>query len=105
MNQRLEKLAALCGVDRGYEDVFQKWQETPEQAIRSVLGCIGVKAASDADIDASIEEIEREQRRRVVPPVCVRRAGTLRSGVLIHLPEASLARKVVMCRSRCPRTR
>jgi hypothetical protein len=92
MNARLEKLAELCGVERGYEDVFRKWQETPEQAIRSVLACIGIKAETASDIEASIAEIERERRRRVVPPVSVRRAGTLRDGVLIHLPEGSLAR-------------
>jgi len=92
MNARLEKLAELCGVERGYDDVFQKWQETPEQAIRSVLACIGIKAETASDIEASIAQIERERRRRVVPPVSVRRAGTLRDGVLIHLPEGSLAR-------------
>jgi (1->4)-alpha-D-glucan 1-alpha-D-glucosylmutase len=91
VNERLGKLAALCGVDRGYEDVFRKWQETPEQAIRAVLGCMGVKAADDSAVDASIAELERERRRRVVPPVIVRRAATLRDGVAIQLPEASLA--------------
>jgi (1->4)-alpha-D-glucan 1-alpha-D-glucosylmutase len=92
MNERLERLAALCGVDRGYEDVFQKWQQTPEQAIRAVLACMGVKAADDGEVDASTAELERDQRRRIVPPVCVRRASTLREGVAINLPEASLAR-------------
>ena len=92
MTSRLEKLAGLCGVDRGYEDVFRKWQETPASAIVAVLAAMNIKAGSDAEIDASIAAIERENRRRVVPPVSVLRADTLRAGVPIHVPESALAR-------------
>jgi (1->4)-alpha-D-glucan 1-alpha-D-glucosylmutase len=92
MNKQLEKLAALCGVDRGYDDVFQKWQETPADAIVAVLAAMGIKAGSDGEIDASIAQLERESRRRVVAPVSVLRAATLRAGVTIHVPESSLAR-------------
>src|SRR6185503_10676299 len=92
MSPRLQRLAQLCGVDLGYEDVFRKWQETPETAIRAVLERMDVNAASDAQIETSIAAIEREERRRVVPPVWVRRAANLREGIPVHLPESSLAR-------------
>ncbi len=92
MTDRLERLAELCGVERGYEDVFHEWHETPATAIRAVLAALGVKAASDAEIEASIAEVERDARRRVVPPVTVLRAATLRGGVRIHVPEGALAR-------------
>ena len=92
VTDRLETLAALCGVERGYEDVFREWHDTSPAAIRAVLAAIGVKAGSDAEIEASIAELERDTRRRVVPPVAVLRAGTLRNGVRIHVPEGALAR-------------
>jgi (1->4)-alpha-D-glucan 1-alpha-D-glucosylmutase len=92
VSDRLQRLADLCGVERGYEDVFRKWHETPPAAMRAVLAAMGVKAGSDSEIDASIAEAERDTRRRVVPPVTVLRAGTLRNGVRIHVPEGALAR-------------
>jgi (1->4)-alpha-D-glucan 1-alpha-D-glucosylmutase len=91
---RLAKLAALYGVEPGYEDVFRKWQETSEGAIRAVLASMGVKAASDAEVEASIAAHERESRRRVVPAVWVRRAANLREGIPIHLPDDALTHTI-----------
>ena len=90
MNERLAKLAELHGVERGYEDVFHKWQETTEGAMSAVLASMGVKTGSNAQIEASIAAHERESRRRVVPHVWVRRAANLREGIPIHLPGDAL---------------
>jgi len=90
MNERLAKLAALHGVEHGYEDVFREWQQTPESAIRAVLAAMGVEAGTDAQVDASIAMHERETRRRVVPPVWVRRAANLREGIPVHLRDDAL---------------
>jgi 4-alpha-glucanotransferase len=90
MNERLARLAALHGVEHGYEDVFREWQQTPESAIRAVLAAMGVEAGTDAQVDASIAMHEREARRRVVPPVWVRRAANLREGIPVHLPQDAL---------------
>ena len=57
MSERLARLAALHGVERGYEDVFKRRQDTPDSAIRAVLAAMGVDAADDAAIDASIAEL------------------------------------------------
>ncbi len=91
MNERLAKLAQLHGVEPGYEDVFHQWQETTEGAMSAVLASMGVKTASNAEIEASIAAHERESRRRVVPYVWVRRAANLREGIPIHLPDEALA--------------
>jgi len=54
MNERLERLAALHGVEPGYHDVFGKWHATPEACHRALLEAMGVDASGD--LDAMLED-------------------------------------------------
>jgi 4-alpha-glucanotransferase len=92
MHEKLAKLASLHGVEPGYEDVFGKWQAASEEALRAVLGSMGVDASTDAAIDVAIAAADRDKHARVVAPAVVIRAAKLEAGIPIHLPERALAR-------------
>jgi (1->4)-alpha-D-glucan 1-alpha-D-glucosylmutase len=92
VNPRLERLAALHGVEPGYHDVFGQWHATTEAAHRALLEAMGVETGGD--LDAALEEEERARWAHVLPPAIVSRAAELRSGVRIQLPEASLGRSL-----------
>ncbi|HEX4780640.1 MAG TPA: 4-alpha-glucanotransferase, partial [Usitatibacter sp.] len=92
MNERLERLASLHGVEPGYHDVFGKWHATPEACHRALLEAMGVDASGD--LDATLEEEERAGWARMLPPVIVSRARQLRAGVRIQVPEPSLGRSL-----------
>ncbi|MGZ5103309.1 MAG: malto-oligosyltrehalose synthase [Usitatibacter sp.] len=92
MDARLAELATLHGIEPGYDDVFGKRREASEDAQRALLAAMGVDASSPEAIERAIAAHEKERWTRIVPPVAVLRARDLRSGLRIHLPEASLAR-------------
>jgi 4-alpha-glucanotransferase/(1->4)-alpha-D-glucan 1-alpha-D-glucosylmutase len=91
MDPSLEKLAAECGIEPGYHDVWGTWRPASEKALRAILAAMGVDAANP---EAALAERRQRSWKTVVPPVTVRRARSLGDGVRIHLPEASLARSL-----------
>lgn len=77
MNESLERLAELAGIEPRYYDYWGRRVETPDSTKRSLLAAMGYAAADDASIVATLEGLEREKRERLLPPVAVVQAGVM----------------------------
>jgi len=75
MNESLERLAALAGIVPRYHDYWGRLVETPDSTKRSLFAAMGYEVSDDASIAATLEELERERRERLLPPVVVVEAG------------------------------
>lgn len=64
-------LADMAGVGTQYWDIWGNLHIVPAAAQRSILGALGVDAADQAQIDASIERLRTAEWRRWLPPVIV----------------------------------
>ena len=77
MSESLERLAALAGIEPRYYDYWGRLVETPDATKRSLLAAMGYEATDDASIAATLEELEREKRERLLPPVAVVESGAV----------------------------
>jgi 4-alpha-glucanotransferase len=75
MNESLERLAALAGIEPRYYDYWGRLVQTPDSTKRSLLAAMGYEVADDDSIAATLHELERQQRERRLPPVAVVKAG------------------------------
>ena len=75
MNESLERLAALAGIEPHYYDYWGRLVETPDSTKRSLLAAMGYEASDDTLMPATLKELEREKRERLLPPVVVVEAG------------------------------
>src|SRR5438876_8500167 len=92
MDSRLERLAALYGIEPGYRDVWGHWRATTEETHRALLAVMGVALDDDAALDRALDEREVAPWRRAVAAVNVVRASRLDEGVRLSLTEASASR-------------
>lgn len=67
----LSCLAGVAGVGTQYWDIWGNLHTVPEAAQRSILAALGVDAANQGQIDASIEKLLMAEWRRWLPPVVV----------------------------------
>ncbi len=88
MDEHLERLAHLYGIEPGYHDIWGQWRGASEQTLRALLAALGVDAHDPEAVDAKLRAHEREAWHRVVAPVTVLRAAQLGAGVRIQLQEA-----------------
>jgi (1->4)-alpha-D-glucan 1-alpha-D-glucosylmutase len=86
MDAALEQLAARCGIEPGYHDIWGQWRHAPEETVRALLRAMGVDAS---DAGKTLHAQERAAWGRVVPPITVLGAQQLAQGVRIHLGAAS----------------
>ncbi len=77
MNEGLERLAALAGIEPRYHDYWGRLVEAPDFTKRSLLAAMGYDASDDASIAATLEGLEREKRERLLPTVAVVEAGAV----------------------------
>lgn len=73
MSSRLDELCDRYGVLPGYFDMWGKAFQTSERARRALLAAMGVPAASDDEIAASLAGFDRDHWARPLPPVMVER--------------------------------
>ncbi|MDO9597245.1 MAG: 4-alpha-glucanotransferase [Azoarcus sp.] len=76
MSSRLDELCDRYGVLPGYFDMWGNAYQTSERARRALLAAMGVPAASDDEIAASLFDFDRDHWARPLPPVMVVREGT-----------------------------
>ncbi|HEX3459212.1 MAG TPA: 4-alpha-glucanotransferase [Candidatus Baltobacteraceae bacterium] len=75
MNESLERLATLAGIEPRYYDYWGRLVETPDSTKRSLLAAMGYAASDDDAIAATLHELERERRERLLPAAAVVEAG------------------------------
>ena len=78
----LDRLCAICGIHTAYRDVWGTERGVPPETRIALLAAMGVSAASDAELERSVEQCESEEWRRPLPPAVVFRGA---SG-LLHVP-------------------
>jgi 4-alpha-glucanotransferase len=83
---RLGRLAGLYGIERGYHDIWGRRQVTSAPSQRSLLAVLGVPAANDAEVEASLALAESAAWRDLLPPVIVTRA---KPSPIVTLPEGA----------------
>ncbi len=69
--EALDRLAQLAGIEEGWWDFFGQWRPVSADTKRAFLTAMGFKVGSDADILASLEELDTRPWRRWLEPVAV----------------------------------
>ena len=92
MDERLQRLSQLYGIEPGYHDVWGNWKSPSDETLRALLRAMGVDAHDPGAVDATLERHERERWLRVLAPISVVRAKDLARGVRLQLQESSLSR-------------
>ena len=67
----LDALAAHFGIEDSYRDALKKLRKTSPETKRLLLAAMGVPANDDAEIAATLEELERTDWQRALRPVYV----------------------------------
>src|SRR6185312_2145712 len=75
MDEALNKLADLAGIEARYWDIEGRLHETSPETARRLLGALGLPAETQAEISASLAQLEEEQWRETLPPVIVATEG------------------------------
>ncbi len=69
----LARLAAACGIESGYHDIWGTWHALGEDTARRLLGAMGMVVTDDHSIETALRVLFVEQWTQRLPPVCVRR--------------------------------
>ena len=94
MDEVLRRLSELYGIQPGYHDVWGNWKTTSEETFRALLAAMGVDASTPEAAARALDDFERRQWDRVLPPITVLRARDLPRGVRIQLSDASISRSL-----------
>ncbi|MGF1640169.1 MAG: 4-alpha-glucanotransferase [Rhodospirillales bacterium] len=71
----LKRLTELAGIEPDYWDIWGNHHAVSDASKRALLGALGIAAADDAAVRASIGILEEDPWRRPLPPVVVVREG------------------------------
>ncbi len=71
MNERLERLARLNGIELAYRDIWGKEHAASTGTLVSLLRAMGIDATDDARLDTAIAAVDEQRWNRVLPPVLV----------------------------------
>ncbi|MBP2300498.1 4-alpha-glucanotransferase [Azospirillum picis] len=71
----LDRLADLLGLEPVYHDIWGNRRETSAATKRALVAAMGLNAATDADVAASLAAVERRGWSRPLPPVLVAGEG------------------------------
>ncbi|HVZ28302.1 MAG TPA: hypothetical protein VG798_06560, partial [Rhizomicrobium sp.] len=82
MDDNLNRLADLVGIEARYWDIEGGLHETKPDTARALLGALGFPADSDAAISESLARLETDAWRETLPPVIIAREGQDISGPL-----------------------
>jgi (1->4)-alpha-D-glucan 1-alpha-D-glucosylmutase len=98
MSTRLEQLAALHGIGLEYYDIWGHLHRASAATLVALLRAMGVDAATDGAVEASIAAFETARWRTVLAPAVVVHADERAHRIRLHLPDrldgASLAWRV-----------
>ena len=84
----LEHVAALCGVEPQYEDVFGVRHVVDDAVLRALVEGFGFSASTRDDLIHTLEELAARAFRHVVEPVQVVPVGTAPIAVMLAYPES-----------------
>ncbi|WP_448382458.1 4-alpha-glucanotransferase [Desulfosoma sp.] len=84
----LEHVAALCGVEPQYEDVFGERHEVDDAVLKALLESLGFSAATRDDLVQTLQTLQARAFRQVVEPVQVVPVGTAPIAVVLSFPES-----------------
>lgn len=87
-SERLRQLAEAHGVTTRHWDFHGNPASPSRQTLVAVLAALGVAAATDEEIEASLREAETAPWRQVLPATVVARAGA-QTPVVVHLPDGA----------------
>lgn len=71
----LDRLAAAYGIEPSYTDIWQRQHVISPETKRALLGAMGVGADSDAEIKASLVDVDDKVAAKALPDVLVEREG------------------------------
>ena len=98
--QRLQWLAAAHGVDVGFDDIWGGRHEVSDTGLRALLGDLGVRADSDADVERGLAMTHRRYWQRLAEPVVALGAPAAALEVLVRLarhgPDERIAWQLTM---------
>lgn len=87
MSGRLEHLAALHGIGLEYHDIWGHLHRASAATLVALLRAMGVDAATDAAVEASIAAFEAARWGAILAPAIVVRADEREHRVRLHLPD------------------
>lgn len=82
---RLDRLGRLYGIERSYHDIWRQRHVVSAASQCALLGAMGIPAGDDAEVAASLAQVERTTWRELLPSVIVSRGG--RPSAILTLPE------------------
>ncbi|BAI73574.1 4-alpha-glucanotransferase (plasmid) [Azospirillum sp. B510] len=71
----LDRLADLLGLEPHYHDIWGNRRETSSATKRALIAAMGLPAATDEEVAASLRAVERRSWTRPLPPVLVSGEG------------------------------
>ncbi|MBI2241032.1 MAG: 4-alpha-glucanotransferase [Magnetospirillum gryphiswaldense] len=71
----LDQLARLAGIEDGWWDFYGQWRVVPESTKRAFLSAMGFAIGTDAELAASLDELDRRPWSRWLGPVAVAQQG------------------------------
>lgn len=84
--EALDRLARLAGIEDGWWDFYGEWRVVPAETKRVFLAAMGLPAADDQQVRASLRDIETRPWRRPLEPVLVIEEGSPPPSIAITLP-------------------
>ena len=93
MSTLLDQLCERVGVLPGYHDIWGGFHQTPDATKRALLASMGLPADSDDEAAASLQQFDRRQWARPLPPVMVVREPAPPHRIPIVLPLADETRR------------
>jgi 4-alpha-glucanotransferase len=84
----VHRLARFLGVLDEYTDNDGQLHRITDETCAALLAAMDVPTASDAEVLAYLEKLERERQREILPPALVIRQEELTAGIEIGLPES-----------------
>jgi 4-alpha-glucanotransferase len=88
-NAALKRLAAACGIEPQWYDIWGQAHEVSDPNLRALLAAMNVHADDDTQVQRILNERESAAWREPLPPVMVVREAALPAQLLLRLPQES----------------
>ncbi|HLO75840.1 MAG TPA: 4-alpha-glucanotransferase [Magnetospirillum sp.] len=86
--EALDRLAQLAGIEDGWWDFFGNWRPVSPETKKAFLTALGFKVGTDADLFASLDELDTRPWRRWLEPVVVFDEGCGDPSLTLTIPAA-----------------
>ena len=87
--QLLDQAADACGIDRGYWDIWGRYQKASNPVRQAILATLGLPAGSADEIRESLAKLTSRAWERLLPPAIVI-SESARPELPVHVPAESL---------------